>query len=135
MLKRGQGLPLNLIVIAAIAVLVLVLVVAFATGAIGKLFGGARIISEAATPDEIAAFKIGCEQSCFSAQQLSDTDTEFIKSGYCNKTIPVNETGTIVKKHCWQDPVDSGCTKVITNPAGGSWNCKGEGEVCICPTS
>jgi len=111
MSKGGQGLPLNVIVIAAISILVLVLVIMFATGSLGKLFKGTQQLGEAATPEQIATFRIGCEQACFQAQQLADTPEEWEASEYCNRMIKVNETGTIVNKHCWEPPVTSECIK------------------------
>jgi len=109
--RRGQGLPLNVIVIAAIAIIVLVLVVAFATGALGKLFGGAKTFVDIATPEQVATFRISCEQACFGAQQLADSPEEWKASDYCSKIIKVNETGTVSDKHCWEQPVVSECSK------------------------
>jgi hypothetical protein len=111
--RRGQGLPLNVIVIAAIAIIVLVLVIAFATGALGKLFGGAKTFVDVATPEQVATFRISCEQACFAAQQLADSPEEWKASDYCDRTIKVNDTATntILDKHCWESPVVSECSK------------------------
>ena len=128
--RKGQGLPINLIVIVAIAVLVLVLVIAFATGSLSKLFGGAKLLSETATPDQAAAFKIGCEQACFSAQQLSNTENSWGNSSYCGRIISTTESGN--NTHCWEAPVVSECSKSITLADGSKKTCAGAGKACIC---
>jgi hypothetical protein len=107
--KRGQGLPVNLIVILIIGIIILLLVVAFATGSISKLFGGAKNIGEAVTPDQVATFRIGCAQACFSAQQLADTQGEWTSSSYCTKELP-NGTDTAIK--CWDAGTE--CSKNVT---------------------
>jgi hypothetical protein len=85
--RKGQGLPLNVIVIAAIAILVLVIVIMFATGSMSKLFGGTQLIGTEVTPNQISSFKIGCNQACFSAQQLANTESDWKTSEYCQRTL------------------------------------------------
>ncbi len=102
--RKGQGLPINLIVIAIIGVIVLLLVVAFATGTLGKLFGGTKELSESVTPEQVATFRIGCKQACFGAQQLADTPGEWKKSDYCNRTIG--------GQRCWE--IGAECSKNTT---------------------
>lgn len=107
--RKGQGLPINLIVILIIGVLILLLVIAFATGSITKLFGGTKNIGEAVTPDQVATFRIGCSQGCFSAQQLANTEGDWKKSDYCARKL-LNGTSTDIK--CWHIGAD--CSKKST---------------------
>jgi hypothetical protein len=101
--KRSQGLPLSFIVIAVLAVLVLVLILGFATGTIPKLFGGAKMLAEEATPEQTASFRLGCEQACNYAKQLADTEEEWKASDYCKRLRD--------KKHCWHADVAVFCSK------------------------
>jgi len=127
-MKRGQGLPIQFIVIAAIAVLVLVIVIAWATGAFGGLFRGLSAIS-AATPEEISAFRIKCENACFEAKQLVKSEDAWKNSEYCRITIKnVDQNGDV---HCWQEPIVALCEFNIIE-VGVEKTCKAEGDQCFC---
>lgn len=126
---RGQGLPISTIVLAAIAVLVLVILVAFTTGSLNKLFTSTQTISGSVTPDEVASFRIGCEQACFQAKQLADTQTKFTNSDYCSRNL-VNSSQTI---KCWQAGVGVDCIYNITLPDHTEVTCQGAGTgSCTC---
>lgn len=129
MLKRGQGLPLETIIIAALAVLVLVIVLLFATGAWSRLIAGEKIIEQAATPEQIAGFRLGCENACFQAKQLADNPNEWKVSDYCTKSLKSNTT----TYKCWTANVSVECSKDIPNPNGGVWHCNSTGTNCVCP--
>ena len=105
--KGGQGLPLNVIVLAAISVIVLVMFIAFATGSFSKLFKGTETLGEAVTPEQIATFRIGCEQACFQAKQLADSPEEWNSSTYCCRTLNISNVIT----HCYENPVGVECGK------------------------
>ena len=109
--KRGQGLPLETIVLAVIAIIILVLIILFLTGNLGKLFGTTQQLGEEITPDEIAAFRLGCEQACFSAKQLVDSEAEFKLSSYCVRNI----SNTVF---CKSPQVGIDCTFEIRQPDG-----------------
>ncbi len=133
--RKGQGLPLTVIVIAAISIIVLVLIVAFSTGAFGKLFGSTKTFIDVASPEEISTFRLGCEQACFSAKQLANTVAKFENSGYCERKL-VNKTETGTENiHCWQSTVVVDCEYTIVLPEGEK-TCKGTGmigaESCTC---
>lgn len=126
---RGQGLPISTIVLAAIAVLVLVIIIGFTTGSLNKLFRSAQTISGSVTPDEVASFRIGCEQACFQAKQLADTQTKFKNSDYCSRGL-VNGSQTI---KCWQAGVGVDCVYSITLPDNTKETCQGTGTGgCTC---
>jgi len=109
--KRGQGLPLETIVIVIITILVLIIVILFATGSLGRLLGGARMLEEEITPDQLATFRLGCENACFTAEQLTDSIDEFRASDYCHRNI-----SNTVFCHSQQTGVD--CSFQITQADG-----------------
>lgn len=117
-MKKAQGLPLNTIVLAVIAIIVLVVVILFATGNLSKLFGSTQTIVSGSTPDEVAAFRIACKQACFQAQQLADTQAEWVTSKYCDTKYKVLDNN--VEKHCW-DYVS--CTKIFSDKTAPKSNC------------
>lgn len=104
--RKGQGLPVNLIIILIIGIIILLLVIAFATGTLGKLFGGAKELGEAVTPEQVATFRIGCKQACFSAEQLADTKGEWTNSDYCQRKLG--------SYNCWSKNVTVDCSKNVT---------------------
>ena len=111
-------MPLETIVILAVAIMVLVLIVLFATGAFSRLFGSQRTLEQSVTPDQVASFRIGCEQACFQAQQLSKNQDGFLASDYCKRTIPA-----INGVHCWDTNVSVSCSKSFVLPAGNTVEC------------
>jgi len=117
MAKKGMELPMNIIAIAIIVILVLTLVILFATGMLTKLFKGTQQVSEAATPEELTAFKVGCQQACFTAQQLVKSEDEWKDSEYCTKYIMNGSS----KLYCYNVTT---CTKTISTGELGPSNCK-----------
>ncbi|MGC8941011.1 MAG: hypothetical protein ACP5JY_03180, partial [Candidatus Nanoarchaeia archaeon] len=71
--KKGLELPISMIAVVIIVVLVLMLAILFTTGMLTKLFKGTQQVGEAVTPEQITAFKVGCQQACFAAQQMANT--------------------------------------------------------------
>jgi hypothetical protein len=125
MARGGQGLPLETIVLAAVAILILVMIVLFATGSFAKLFGSQKTLSEQATPDQLASFRIGCEQACFQAQQLSKNADDFKRSDYCT-------TKKLGDLHCWSENVSVSCSKTFTASTNERVECSGTVEGCDC---
>ena len=109
-MRGGQGLPLNVIVLAVVAILTLTLIILFATGSLGKLFKSTKTLEETVTPDQVATFRIGCEQSCFSARQFVNTQSEWTNSAYCNRMV-----GTF---DCLSPEVGVDCEFEVTEPGG-----------------
>lgn len=84
--KKGQGLPLNLIVLAAIAALVLVLIIAFTVGGAGAFFGQIFKGGVQAAGQEIDTVRTTCNSLCSQAQQ-SFTTAAWKSSAYCSRTV------------------------------------------------
>lgn len=130
-MQKGQGLPINTLVLAAIAILVLIMIIAFATGTFSRLFKGVSTIEQGATPEELTGFRVGCEQACFAAKQLTRTTHQFEASDYCKRTIKVNETNKLVSKNCWQSPINVSCSFELVE-GDVTKSCSGEGTTCTC---
>jgi hypothetical protein len=119
MLKRAQGLSLEVIVIAVITILVLTVVVLFATGAWSRLISSEKKLEETATPEDLFNFKLSCQNACFQAKQLARNSNEWLTSDYCKKTLKVNKT----TYYCWSPDIDVKCMKTFQTPSGGTTNC------------
>lgn len=105
--RKGQGLPISFIVLAVMGLLVLVIVLTI-TGVLPKLFSSTKMMADAATPEQVTGFRIGCEQACFQAKQLADTENEWKWSEYCTRKIKTEQDA---ETHCWESPVSVDCTK------------------------
>ena len=106
--KRGQGLPLNVIVIAIIVVVALVVIVAFFLGAFGNLGSRTGTTTSAAlegTDLNLAGAK--CESLCNQAQ----TSKGILKPAFCSTkfSIDQNNDGKIEGK----DEEDILCDKLV----------------------
>ena len=123
--KRGQGLPLELIVLAAIAAIVLVLIIAFTIGG-GSVFfkkifeGGTQAVG-----DDLATARNSCESLCSQAK-LTTTTTAFKSSSYCAKILSLDLDGDGNLGGCPQTAGGFGFTE--EECTGGDDNIKGEME-------
>jgi len=130
MAKKGQGLPLNLIVLAAMAALILVLVIAFTIGGAGAFFGKIFRGGVTAVGEEINVVQTTCNSLCQQAQTVSSTVT-WKTSQYCRRTFNVDRNGDGVLNqstsdpkanevglHCADDPITVSCSASITTAAG-----------------
>jgi hypothetical protein len=110
MAKRGQGLPLELIVLAAIAAIVLVLIIAFTIGGgstfLTKIFQG----GQQSVGDDLDNARASCNSLCSQAK-LVTTTSAWSSSSYCIKSFSVDLDN---------DGQLGGC------PSGGSANSKEE---------
>ena len=98
--KRGQGLPLNVIVIAIIVVVALVVIVAFFLGGFGKLGQKAgQTTGEGLIGTSQALATASCENLCNFAQ---DVDSSKVKATeFCLETKTIEKTdGTAEEKRC-----------------------------------
>ncbi len=129
MAKRGQGLPLNLIVLAIIAALVLVLIIAFTVGGAGSSFSRIFKVGATAAGDEIESIRAACRQACSTAESTVTNGQEWITSGYCKKrsSIDLDGDGKVedlsssldeTSLRCWYDPISIGCSLSVSTPAG-----------------
>ena len=89
MAKKGQGLPLELIVLAAIAAIVLVLIIAFTIGGgsvfFQKIFKGGT----SAIGDDLATARNSCNSLCSQAK-LATTTSAWSSSSYCKDTFDID---------------------------------------------
>lgn len=97
--KRGQGLPLNMIVIAIVVVVALVVLVAFFLGAFGKLGGKAGTTTGTALEGtELSLAVASCENLCNQAKALPDSLKK--ASAYCTKDFGILKEDEVVKQKC-----------------------------------
>ena len=97
--KRGQGLPLNVIVIAIIVVVALVVLLAFFLGAFGNL--GSRAGTTAGTAlegTELGLAVASCENLCNQAKALPNALKP--QSAYCTKEFNVGTKDSPDIKKC-----------------------------------
>ena len=97
--KRGQGLPLNVIVIAIIVVVALVVIVAFFLGAFGNL--GSRTGTTTGTAlegTELSLAVASCENLCNQAKALPVSLRK--DSKYCTKSFNVGTADPPILKKC-----------------------------------
>ena len=111
---------MNFVILAIIAILVLTLVIMFATGSFGRLTKQLRATEEAATPDEITTFRLGCEQAC-NANKLVKTEIAWRSSTYCTRTHYISEEEPIV--HCWKAPLGVPCSGTVGGVAISEVQC------------
>lgn len=122
--KKAQTLSTHFIIVIIIAVILLVIIIAFATGALGSMFGTINIAQSAATSDDVSLFRIGCDNACFEAKELVKNEMQWqFGSKYCTDTIWVDDSGDKIKdsdevKHCWDSPVYSTCEFTLEVPSG-----------------
>ncbi|HLC37790.1 MAG TPA: hypothetical protein VJJ53_03350 [Candidatus Nanoarchaeia archaeon] len=87
--KKGQGLPLNVIVIAIIVVVALVVIVAFFLGAFSNIGGKAGATTGTALTGTEAGLAVAtCENLCNQAKT-----TSALKTIFCNKKFDVDKNG------------------------------------------
>jgi hypothetical protein len=130
MAKRGQGLPLNLIVLAIIAALVLVLIIAFTVGGAGSSFSRIFKVGATAAGDEIESVRAACRQSCSTAESTVGNLDEWKTSGYCKKksSIDLDGSGKLddstdpakdeVGIRCWSKPISIQCSFSVSTAGG-----------------
>lgn len=115
MVKRAQGLPLNLIVLAIIAALVLVLIIAFTVGGAGSTFSRIFKVGTTTIGDEVDSVRAACRNACNNAELSVQNGQQWVNAEYCKKKINIDKNGngkldvgeTDLK--CWQDPVIVSC--------------------------
>ncbi|MEK6923492.1 MAG: hypothetical protein AABW84_02265 [Nanoarchaeota archaeon] len=126
--KRGQGLPLELIVLAAIAAIVLVLIIAFTIGGgsvfFQKIFQGGT----SAVGDDLSTARSSCNSLCSQAKLVTTTPS-WKSSSYCKKefNIDLDDDGELggcdISSGSFANPLeDEICT-------GGTYNKVGQMEV------
>ena len=131
-IKKAQGLPLNLIVLAAIAALVLVLGISFTVGGSGAFFGKIYKGGQTAVGDDLTVVKSACTAACDQAK-LTTTDAAYKTSTYCTRTfnVDVNSDGKTadvgvagaagfvqeIGLNCGDAPISTVCENLIGNVA------------------
>lgn len=85
--KKGQGLPIGVVVTLIIAVVVLVAIVLFFTG---RFRAGTQQFSEL-SPQELETAVASCQFSCDTANSATRTDADCPawQSRYCTRTVTV----------------------------------------------
>ena len=102
MTKRGQGLPLNVIVISIIVVVALVVIIAFFLGAFGQLGGRAGTTTGTALEGTELGLAVGsCKNLCNQARALP-TNILRDASPYCKKqfSVDINSDGASESQTC-----------------------------------
>ena len=109
--KKGQDLPVNVIIVAIIVLVVLIIVVAFFAGGFSNIVGKIRGIFGGGVSGQERDIAIQtCQQLCDNAKRLP-TSTQG-KSGYCTNSYLVDDDGSSETP-----PVRSICgSQVIKSP-------------------
>src|SRR3990167_6519684 len=87
--KKGQGMPMNVIIIAIIVLVVLVILIAFFAGGFGSVVGKVRDLFTGTTAGQSRDVVIQtCQNLCDTAKVLPESSQKF--SGYCKQSFVVD---------------------------------------------
>ncbi|MBS3168790.1 hypothetical protein J4216_06695 [Candidatus Woesearchaeota archaeon] len=104
--KRGQGLPMNVIIIAIIVLVVLIVLIAFFAGGFSSIVGKVRALFGGGVSAQAQDLAIStCQQSCETAKKLPTSAQA--QSSYCKLTFLIDhdaDPDTIPQKYnCGRD--------------------------------
>ena len=122
--KKGEALPLNVVIVAILVVLVLIVVAVFFLGGTAGISSTIRQIFRGTTGGTDLTLAIEtCRTKCTQIQQSITTEAGFLASGYCKTYYNIDENGDgeaeidtsvttkkVYKKYyCDQTPISVSC--------------------------
>lgn len=100
--KKGQGLPMNVVILGIIVIVVLIIVLIFFVGGTAQVTSKIRDIFTGRVSGQAAELAVeDCRQLCESAKALPASLQA--QSGYCTKTYVVNLNNVPTKASCGSD--------------------------------
>lgn len=126
--KKGQGMPLNVLIIAIIVIVVLILLLTFFFGGFVSLSDKIKQIFSGATGGQEEGFVVqSCERACITIQSRTDPGNDAARQAmykgtyFCQgKNVDLNGDGVLNKEE--ETPKERGLT------------CEGLGVTCMYTT-
>ena len=111
--KKGQSLPMNVVILGIIVIVVLIIVLIFFVGGTAQVTSKIRDIFTGRVSGQAAELTVeDCKQLCESAKALPAALQK--QSGFCTKAYTVNLDNTPTKVICGQDSLSSRPNPTVT---------------------
>src|SRR3989338_575651 len=109
--KKGQGMPMNVIIIAIIVLVVLVILIAFFAGGFGSIVGKVRDLFTGQVSGQAKDTVLQtCQNMCDVARGLPESAQK--SSGYCTNSFVVDNDGNAdtkpLKMKCGSESLQAG---------------------------